>query len=70
MDGSGWSKSPLQLTHEGEFRPEIAEFQRPVAAGGLIHLVGEGQCFQAGQRVVLVGFGVGYSWAACDLVWN
>jgi 3-oxoacyl-[acyl-carrier-protein] synthase-3 len=25
---------------------------------------------RAGQRLVLVGFGVGYSWAACDLVWE
>ena len=23
-----------------------------------------------GQRMLLVGFGVGYSWAACDLTWN
>jgi 3-oxoacyl-[acyl-carrier-protein] synthase-3 len=23
-----------------------------------------------GQRLVLVGFGIGYSWAACDLVWG
>jgi 3-oxoacyl-[acyl-carrier-protein] synthase-3 len=25
---------------------------------------------RAGQRLVLVGFGVGYSWGACDLVWD
>lgn len=25
---------------------------------------------QAGDRLVLVGFGVGYSWAACNLVWG
>jgi 3-oxoacyl-[acyl-carrier-protein] synthase-3 len=25
---------------------------------------------RSGQRLVLVGFGVGYSWGACDLVWD
>ena len=25
---------------------------------------------QPGQRLVLVGFGVGYSWGACDIVWE
>jgi 3-oxoacyl-[acyl-carrier-protein] synthase-3 len=25
---------------------------------------------RAGQRLVLVGFGVGYSWGACNLVWD
>ena len=25
---------------------------------------------KAGHRLVLVGFGVGYSWAACDIIWG
>ncbi len=34
--------------------------QRAVEAGKI----------RSGQRLVLVGFGVGYSWGACDLVWD
>ncbi len=26
-------------------------------------------CLARGQRLILVGFGVGYSWAACDVTW-
>ena len=34
--------------------------QRAVSAGRI----------QSGQRLILVGFGVGYSWGVCDLVWD
>jgi 3-oxoacyl-[acyl-carrier-protein] synthase-3 len=34
--------------------------QRRVEDGGI----------RGGQRLALVGFGVGYSWAACDVVWG
>lgn len=30
----------------------------------------ESQKLQPGDRLVLVGFGVGYSWACCDVVWQ
>jgi 3-oxoacyl-[acyl-carrier-protein] synthase-3 len=30
----------------------------------------ESKRLQRGARVVLVGFGVGYSWAACTLTWG
>jgi len=30
----------------------------------------EGGRIRAGERLVLVGFGVGYSWAACTLIWR
>jgi 3-oxoacyl-[acyl-carrier-protein] synthase-3 len=28
------------------------------------------QSFKAGNRMVLIGFGVGYSWAACLIEWG
>ena len=30
----------------------------------------EGGRVRAGDRLLLVGFGVGYSWAACTLIWG
>ena len=33
------------------------------------HYVDAGK-IESGQRLVLIGFGVGFSWSVCELVWG
>lgn len=55
-------RTPILLQNTGN----IVSASIPLVLTSLM----EGQNLRPGDRLMLVGFGVGYSWACCDVVWQ
>ncbi|HWI55034.1 MAG TPA: ketoacyl-ACP synthase III [Desulfobacteria bacterium] len=57
---------------EGKFSVQMEDCGNTVSASIPIALKRDYLCgnIKKGDRIMLVGFGVGYSWSACSIVWN